>query len=193
MDIDELKKSWNAIDKHLEKQQIVDSESIKRLIEYASKDINAMSRFNFRLIVISFFVLIGIAFAFIFSHTIPHIIYTILFVLAIPALAWDIYSGRYLAKTEIDKMPIATVVARFNKMERWIIYERMVCVLVFLPIIIIFFFTQHIWENTASIIVFTTIFTIAILLILLLYRKNINSMRNIKKNLNELKKLKEED
>ncbi len=193
MDIDELKKSWNTIDKHLEKQQIVDNESIKRLIEYASKDIHTMSRFNFRLIVLSLFIIIGLALAFIWSHTMPHFLYIIIFALAIPAFIWDVYSGRYLAKTKIDEMPIATVISRFNKMERWIISERIISVLIFLFVTLIFFFTQRVWENLFSILVFITIFTTSFLVVMWIYRKNLNRLHNIKKNLKELKELKEQE
>ena len=46
MDLDELKKSWDTIDDHLKNKQLVNDESISKLINYASNNINTMSRFN---------------------------------------------------------------------------------------------------------------------------------------------------
>lgn len=193
MDIDELKKSWNTIDKHLEQKQIVDSESIKRLIEYASKDIQIMSRVNFRLIAISLFIIIALAMTFIWNHEMPTIVYIIIFAMSIPAFIWDIGRARFLNKTKIDEMPIKMVISRFNKMERWVIYDRNIGILIFLILTLVFFFTQHVWDNVFNTIIFVVIYTTSFIIVQGIYRKNLKRLREIKKNLNELRELKEQE
>ena len=46
MELEELKKSWNALDEHLKDKKIVKDEDISRLINHATKNIDAMSRLN---------------------------------------------------------------------------------------------------------------------------------------------------
>ena len=44
MELDELKKSWNALDEHLKDKKLVKDEDISQLINHATKNINAISR-----------------------------------------------------------------------------------------------------------------------------------------------------
>ena len=53
MELDELKKSWNALDEHLKDKKLVKDEEISQLINHATKNINEMSRLNKRLRIIS--------------------------------------------------------------------------------------------------------------------------------------------
>lgn len=53
MELDELKKSWNALDEHLKDKKLVKDEDISQLINHATKNINAISRLNKRLRIIS--------------------------------------------------------------------------------------------------------------------------------------------
>ena len=91
MDLDELKKSWNTIDEHLKKQQIIDNENIEELIKDSSVKIGAMSRYNYNLRIASIIILsIGLILIG-FNFIVLDIFYLTLFAAAIPALIWDTY------------------------------------------------------------------------------------------------------
>ena len=194
MDLDELKKSWDTIDDHLKNKQLVNDESISKLINYASNNINTMSRFNYRLRLISLCILIGSLFVFAIFHIIPNIFYIIIYLAAVPALTWDIYCSRYLSKTKIDELPITTVINRFNRMHRLMIYERFIGIIFVMFLTIVFFIVKQIWSENALLISFFVIdWTICLLVALWVYRKNFSNLREIKKNLSELKELKEKE
>ena len=191
MDIDELKKSWITMDKRLKEQPLVNEESIENLIRYASQNINSMSRFNYYVRIISLFILVGSALLFLFNRIVPDIFFMIIYIAAIPAFAWDIFTSRYLSKTKIDEQPIATVIIRFNKMHRWMIYERLIGVIFILFIAIALFIKLDVWTSGKTLIIlFIACWIIDLAFILWIYSRNFNKLRDIKKNLNELKELK---
>lgn len=194
MDLDELKKSWNTIDERLKKQPLVNEESIERLISYASNNIHAMSRFNYRIRLVSIIIIIASVLFFLFKHSMPDAFYIIIYIAAIPALTWDIYTSYYLSKTQIDEQPISIVIMRFNKMLRWVIYERIIGILFILLIATLFFIIRKLWTQNIGLIIFFIIdWAICLGIVLWIHQKNINKLREIRKNLNELKELKSEE
>lgn len=192
MDLDELKKSWNTMDEHLKKQQIIDNENIEALIKDSSKKINAMSRFNFQLRLVSIFILVIAILIFAFNIIVLDIFYIALFIAAIPALIWDTFGSKYFINTKIDELPIATVISRFNRMHRWMIRERMIGIIFILFIALIFFIIRKVWDESALMIsVFVIDWSICLFILLWIHSKNLGKLKEIKKNLNELKELKE--
>ena len=77
MELDELKKSWNALDEHLKDKKLVKDEEISQLINHATKNINEMSRLNKRLRIISLTIIALLLFTFIYDdHSgtmLPHL------------------------------------------------------------------------------------------------------------------------
>ena len=168
MELDELKKSWNALDEHLKDKKLVKDEEISQLINHATKNINEMSRLNKRLRIISLTIIALLLFTFIYDGVFPDIYYQIILIALVPALGWDLFSSRYLSNTSIDELPLVTVISRF------------------------FFFYREVWQHgTGMIIFFFIIWTVCIIIPLWIYRKNLNRLREIKKNLGELKELKD--
>ena len=192
MDLDELKKSWNTIDEHLKKQQIIDNENIEELIKDSSVKIGAMSRYNYNLRIASIIILsIGLILIG-FNFIVLDIFYLTLFAAAIPALIWDTYGSRYFANTKIDEQPIAVVISRFNTMHRWMIRERIIGIVFVLLLAIIFFIVRKVWEqNIAMISTFVAIWVICIIILIWTHSKNLNKLSEIRKNLNEINELKE--
>ena len=192
MDLDELKKSWNTIDEHLKKQQIIDNENIEELIKDSSVKIGAMSRYNYNLRIASIIILsIGLILIG-FNFIVLDIFYLTLFAAAIPALIWDTYGSRYFANTKIDEQPIAVVISRFNTMHRWMIRERIIGIVFVLLLAIIFFIVRKVWEqNIAMISTFVAIWVICLIILIWTHSKNLNKLSEIRKNLNEINKLKE--
>ena len=153
MDLDELKKSWNTIDEHLKKQQLVNNANIEQLIRYASQNIHSMSRFNYWIRIVSLIILAGSVLYFICNHTVPSLLYLIIYFAAIPALTWDIYSSNYLTNTKVDEQPIAVVIERFNRMNRWMIRERLIGILFILVIAIVFFVARQMWNESVGMVI----------------------------------------
>lgn len=58
MELEELKKSWNALDEHLKDKELIKEEELGKLIGHADKGIHAIARLNIKLILISLPVLV---------------------------------------------------------------------------------------------------------------------------------------
>ena len=54
MELEELKKSWNALDEHLKDKELIKEDELERLIGHADKGIHAIARLNIRLIPVSY-------------------------------------------------------------------------------------------------------------------------------------------
>ena len=50
MELEELKKSWNALDEHLKDKELIKEEELGKLIGHADKGIHAIARLNIKLI-----------------------------------------------------------------------------------------------------------------------------------------------
>ena len=192
MELDELKKSWNALYEHLKDKKLVKDEDISQLINHATKNINAISRLNKRLRIISLTIIALFILALLYDGVFPDIYYQIILIALIPALGWDIFSSRYLSNTKIDEQPLVTVISRFNRMHRWVIRERIIGIGFILFMAVFFFFYREVWQHgTGMIVFFFVIWAIGIIIPLSIYRKNLGRLREIKKNLGELKELKD--
>ena len=51
MELEELKKSWNALDEHLKDKELIKEEELGKLIGHADKGIHAIARLNIKLII----------------------------------------------------------------------------------------------------------------------------------------------
>lgn len=191
MELDELKKSWNALDEHLKDKKIVNDEEISMLINHATNHINAISRLNKRLRIISLTIIALFIFALIYDGVFPDIYYQIILIALIPALAWDLFSARYLSDTKIDELPLVNVISRFNHIHRWMIRERIIGIGFIVFMATFFFFHRQVWQHGIGMIIFFfVIWAIGLFIPLWIYRKNLGRLREIKKNLGELKEMK---
>lgn len=189
MELDDLKKSWNAFDEHLKSRELIKDEEITGLIARARNRISNVSRFNRKLRYISLAVLGVIAALSIYSGKLPDIYLLLLFILCIPGIGWDFYTARYLDNTNIEEMPLVTVIARINRYHRWLIREQIGGILFIIMIATAFFLQKHIWHSLTGTLVYLVIWGIALGLIIWVYRSHIGRIKEIKKNLAELKEL----
>lgn len=189
MELDDLKKSWNAFDEHLKSRELIKDEEITGLIARARSRITNVSRFNRKLRCISLAVLGVIAALSIYSGKLPDIYLLLLFILCIPGIGWDFYTARYLDNTNIEEMPLVTVIARINRYHRWLIREQIGGILFIIMIATAFFLQKHIWHSLTGTLVYLVIWGIALGLIIWVYRSHIGRIKEIKKNLAELKEL----
>lgn len=191
MELDELKKSWNALDEHLKDKKLIGDEDITRLIKHATESIDKMSLFNQKLRIISYSILALLTLIFIYNKIMPDIYFQIIFVALIPAIGWDMFSARFLTRTRIDVMPLITVISRFNRIHRWMIRERIIGIGFMLVLAGFFFVHRQVWQDgTGMMVFFFTLWAVGCSIPLWVYRKNLERLREIKKNLDELKELK---
>lgn len=190
MELEELKKSWNALDEHLKDKEFIKEEELSKLIGHAGKGIHAIARLNIKLILISLPVLI-LFLAEVIFHSRLNLIYLIILLSWIPALGWDIFTVRYLQQTKMDEMPLIEVISRVNRIHRWTIHERLIATAFLLALAILSFIYWQIWQyGIGMILLFILIWGGGLGLILWIYRKKfLNRMLEIKKNLSELKEL----
>ena len=192
MELDELKKSWTALDEHLKDKKLVKDEEISLLINHATKNINAISSLNKRLRIISMTIIILFILSLLYDGVFPDIYYQIILIALIPALGWDIFSSRYLSNTKINELPLVTVISRFNRIHRWVIRERIIGIGFILFMAVFFFFYREVWRHGIGMILFFfSIWTVGVAIPLWIYRRNLERLRQIKKNLSELKELKD--
>lgn len=191
MELDELKKSWNALDEHLKDKKLVNDEDITRLIKHATENIDKMSLFNQKLRILSYVILALLALPFIFNKIMPDIYFQIVFIAIIPAIGWDVFTSRFLSRTRIDEMPLITVISRFNRIHRWMIRERIIGIGFMLLLAGFFFVHRQVWQDgTGMMVFFFALWAVGCSIPLWVYRKNLHRLREIKKNLDELKELK---
>lgn len=194
MELDELKKSWNALNEHLKDKELVKNEDITKLIAHANKNVNELSRFNKKLRILSLFIIAFILFVFIYDGVSPTVYYQITLWAVVPALGWDLFTGRFLSQTKVDEMSPVTVISRLNRIHRWVICERIIGIGFMVLMAGFSFVGQKVWLNgTGMIIFFLTLWAAGFSIFLWVYQKNLKHLRDIKKNLDEIKELKNED
>lgn len=190
MELEELKKSWNALNDHLKDKKLVTDDEIKKLISHTGGSIHAMNRFSIRLLIISLLIL-AVCLTETFLMGDFGLFHIAILVALIPGLCWDVFTTRFLQKTHIERMPLVEVIERINRFHRWIIGERVAAIAFLLLLAILFFIEQAVWQHgTAYILVYIVSWGIGLGLALWVYhRKILGRIRDIKKNLNELKEL----
>lgn len=189
MELDDLKKSWNVLDEHLTNKEFIKDEDITRLISHAQNNIRSVNRFNRKLCIFSIVGLTFIALALVYRGEYSNIYFQILFIFCIPALCWDLFTTYYLAKTKMEERPLITTILRINRYHKWIIRERIIGVLFIVIMATLFFYQEQIGRNTAGTITFFIVWGIGTALALWIYRKQLERIKEIKKNLDELKEL----
>ena len=194
MELDELKKSWNILNEHLKDKKLISEEDITKLITPTKKNIKDMSRFNIRILIISLFIAAIFIAASICSGVYPDLYLQILLIFIIPATSWDIFSIRFMSHTKLDEMPLIAVISRFNRIHKWMICERIVSVLCIFSFAVFYFINEQLWKhNIVLIIIIIALWSIGLAICLSFYRKNTKHLHEIRKNLDELKELKEDN
>ncbi len=190
MELEELKKSWNIFDEHLKNKELLKEEEVNKLIDHAGKGIHAIARLNLQLLLISLPILC-LLIADVWFNGKLNPVYIIVIVSLIPAFCWDIFTFRFLRKIQVDEMPPVEVIGRVNRIHRWMIRERMIAVGYLLLLAMLSFIYWEVWQYGAlPVLFFMFLWGGGLALILWVYRKKfLNRIREIKKNLNELKEL----
>lgn len=202
MELDELKKSWNALDEQLKKEPIADEKQITELIvKYKMNTresigrLTGLQRLSIGAGVIGVITLMAVW----LLPSVFHIneewqpkVNTLAIFAGLSFLLgfwWDYKSYRWIRDTKIDEMPVATVSNRMTCFRRWMKYE-----VIGISVWIIAFNILNYWVMgyykasfgvQASLITFFVLCDIAIIYIL--YRRvAYKYLNDIKKNIEDL-------
>lgn len=203
MELDELKKSWNALDEQLQKKTIADKKQIEELIaSYKAKTQKSMGRlviiqrFSIAMGALALLIILLVwlslpAFG-INENTQSKMTVFLLFLTAsiLAGMWWDWKAYCWNKATHVDNMSVAEVSRRMTVFRRWTQYE-----VVGISVWIVLFNALNYWMmeyhlepigRQVLLIVFLAVINVAI--IYFLYKKLIyKHLDNIKKNIEELK------
>ena len=203
MELDELKKSWNALNEQLQKEPIADEKQITKLI--AGYKANTRKSLG-RLVVIQRFS-IGMGAAglavllliwlllptFGFNEQLQGKIVVFLGFIVVSIIAgmwWDWKTYRWNKNTHIDEMSVAEVSRRMAIFRQWTKYEVMGISIwiILLNILNYWVMEYHLAPAGVQAMLITLFALFDVLIIYILYKKVIyKHLDNIKKNIEELK------
>ncbi|GEM_PF-4282038 len=193
MDLDELKKSWHKLDKHLENREIIREEEIRRLMSQTSGKIRAFEVLSRRMIVFAAILLLLVTGGLFHIGSVNNLPYIIVMIIAVPAIGWDLFTLRYLRRTRIEEMTLVEVITRVNRLHTWAIREQIAIIPLILCVAMGQFISTHVWEQSIGmILLFVAIWTLAILFAFWIQRKFlVRRIREIRKNLDEIREINE--
>lgn len=203
MELDELKKSWNALDEQLQKKKVADEKQIEKLIAgYKEKTLRSMGRlaiiqrFSIGMGALALFIILlawlSLPALGVNDHTQSKMTVFLLFLTAsiLSGMWWDRKTYRWNKATHVDEMSVAEVSRRTTVFRQWIQYE-----VVAISVWIVLFNALSYWMmgyhlkpigRQMLLIAFLAAINAAI--IYFLYKKLIyKHLNNIRKNIEELK------
>lgn len=203
MELDELKKSWNALDEQLKKGDVTDEEQITKLIAACKTNTRrSMGRIvNLQRIslltgavALIALVLVSLFLPSVFENDrLQNKISALLIFVGTSILAglwWDWKTYRWIHQIRIDEMPIVEVSRRMTALRQWFKYETVAICLWILAFNILNYWAMDYCQAPAGkqAVLIILFLIIDALLIYLLYKKIIyKHLNNIKNNIEELK------
>ena len=182
MELDELKKSWNALDAQLQKEPIADEQQIKELIaNYKTNTRHSLGRlvflqrFSLGIGAVGLAIILFLAF----------ITVTIL-----GGMWWDWKTYLWNKNTLVDEMPVAEVSRRMSTFRYWTHYEVWAVAIWTIVFTALFYWVMDYYMLPLGVQAVLLICYIIwdVILIYFIYKRLIyKHLDNIKKNIEELK------
>lgn len=208
MELDDLKKSWNVLDKQLQKETIVDEKQIAELIakyqNNASKGLNEVTRFQKKSLIIAIPLILLMVFIILYdtaflsnlkitAKVVSMFIYAILTLIF--GFWWDLKTYRFSRNTKIAEMSTVEAMERMDTFRKWMSVEFKI-----IPIWSIGFFALYYWlrdyhtQPLMTQVVFAIFSAITIVgIMLFVHKKLFKHLNEVKKNLDEIKELESEN
>lgn len=194
MKMDDLKKSWNALGEQLQGKELVTEDELLQVMSRKKSDaistLSSINRSNKGIVAMTLVLLIAVIAVKVYdSDFLSETLFRGVIAIIPPALAWSIYAMRYLSKIKIEEMPLATVVERVNKYNLWMVIERIAGSVILLAFILI-----SVGESPANRFVVAAVWLLgAVFYYWFVHRYIFRKLKNIRKNLDELRELKAKD
>ena len=202
MELDEIKNLWEKVNKLSEKTSIT-KEKILKMLQSSYKG-SMKSLLNFELLgtIITLpcaFLLIVVYQLFYKASTLGMIaIYALSFAFVI-GFFWQLYKYNYLKKIDIAKMNILQISEKMLKYRKYIVYEAIIAVAIFIVILIPLMYSVYTTNFGKEIYMplisyYAIIFILGILLMLYLYKKMyFNNIKKIQESLAEIEDFQTEE
>ena len=204
MELDELKKSWNALDKHLQKSPVTDARQLAELITTyrtrASKSLKSISNLQRASIaigiVVALLLMSIIAFAGLQEIENPQVRIKVLVFTAFIAITiigglwWDIKVYQWIKNIHVDEMPVVEVSRRITTFKRWTKHEVVAICIWAVLFNGLYYWLMNFYNDPALLqaLIIMLFIVCDTLIIYLLYKKVLyKHLDNINKNIEELK------
>lgn len=205
MELDDFKRSWNALDKQLQKENIVDEKQIAEFIaKYQSgakkgiHRINCWQRFSVLIGIVAIIILVGVLIIApsmlldIMVQPKSAVMAVFIGLTLLFGMWWDIKTYRWSCATKVDEMPVVTVIERINTFQRWIKYEVVAISVWSIIFVGLYYWLTECYKLPAlvqTVLIALFVFLVSIV-IYFIYKKMIyKNLDRIRRNLNELKEL----
>lgn len=201
MELDELKKSWNALDRQLQEKPVTDEKQIEELIAcYKAKirqnlgRLAVMQRFSIGMGALALFVILLLSLPTfgLNEHTQSKISVFLLFITTsiVAGMWWDWKTYRWNKATCINEMSVAEVSRRMSVFRKWTGYEVIAISvwLVLFNVLNYWVMEYHLAPARRQVLLITYFAVVNAAIIYFLYKKFMyKHLDNIKKNIKELK------
>jgi len=205
MELDDLKKSWNALDEQLQKDKLIDEDKLAELIsKYKSgtsnsiRSITGWQRFS---IVVGIIAIVIVAMLWCILPSVvsdndtkkQSTILCLFFGLTlITGIGWDFKTYLWSKKTKVDEMPILIVAERMNKFSRWMKYEVIAISVWAVAFTALYYWVMGLYNHSYlfQLMIISLLVAMDVIIIYFVYKKLIYThLDAIKRNIDELKGL----
>lgn len=203
MELDEFKKSWNALDQHLKQKPIASEQQIAELIatckSNANKSMNRLLDIQRTGMIVSVLVLTVLLFLWIPPmledvrvKSKVCIFFAFMCASIIGGIGWDWKTYRWNRQIRVDEMSVTEVNRRMQVLHRWTRLEVYAVSIWALLLNILNYWLMDYHQKSAGSQILLIVFLLAIdvILIYLFYKKMVyKHLNNIKKNVEELEEI----
>ena len=203
MELDDLKKSWAALDKQLQRAPVADAGRLAELINthktHARRSLKSLSGLLRASVIIGIAALLIMG---IIALEMPQeikdaqvriktlVVMAFIAITVIVGLWWDIKSYRWIKSIRVDEMPVVEVSRRITTFKRWVKYE-VVAICVWAVLFNGLYYWLMGFHNAPALLqalVIATFIVCDAVIIYVLYKKLLyKHLDNINKNIEELK------
>jgi hypothetical protein len=197
MELDELQKSWEVLDNRLKKNELIDEQTLSKLISERTKQthssMNKILLYAKATLILGFLALIGLGFYLITgNHNDKEFcLWLFIWIMLCIGMVWDSMGYMYLRSINIEKMPLVTVIKKMTAYHRNFIIECFVAALFFISAFLIQAICINLFTlNFVSILIFSIVWIAGCIAAIWIIKSWFyDKLRNIKRNLAELREL----
>jgi hypothetical protein len=197
MELDELQKSWEVLDNRLKKNELIDEHTLSKLISERTKQthssMNKILLYAKTTLILGFLALIGLGFYLITGNhnDKEFFLWLFIWIMLCIGMVWDSMGYMYLRSINIEKMPLVTVIKKMTAYHRNFIIECFVAALFFISAFLIQAICINLFTlNFVSILIFSIVWIAGCIAAIWIIKSWFyDKLRNIKRNLAELREL----
>ncbi len=200
MELDDLKKSWGVLDNRLKKNKLIDEQALSKLINERTKQtrssMDKILLYAKIALILGFFLTIGLGYYLLTTnnYTRDYCLWLYMWIMLCIGMVWDGTGYFYLKSINIEEMPLVTVVKKITAYHRNFIIECYVAAVFFLSAVLIQAVCINLMElDLVAKLTFVIVWVVGCFAAIWIIKKlYYNKLKDIKKNLAELRELKQD-